>query len=666
MQIFDGRTVFFTITASLLDEFIEYEFMDSGSKLPKRQNEDVFAEAITRVEAGEPIETVAASYPAEIQAELRDLLQIVAVAVQIQQVPVPRPALDRREARKQAFLQTASHLRVERTVIAPVATPSIPATAPTLADRWQAIWSAIQAAFTVRTMRLAPMVLVLAFICLSSFSLATFAQEALPGDIAYPMKEWIRYQKLNLSPAAQQAQVLIDNERELQSDIKKVVEKAKRISRADHDLNKAVVKTSGIMIFHEDQGRYFIIGGLQVLKKYQPDANQNQSFKDMAIEGQLAPGKQVILAYQILPIQSNDGGAPIVQGIALQVLEEAPVVPTPVPSNTAVPTYPPAPTINANCEAKPLSGWLPYQVKSGDTLSAIAQRTNTSVSRLMLANCLTSDVIQKAGILLAPPPAPSATPFVPPTPVPTVTPVDTATPVETISAGEPITPVATLDATATAVFTTTEPAIELTLTSIAGTPTASATEVAPTATTEPTTPEPTTPLTPGTATSVATPDSTMSPTATDFPTVTPTTVPVTPSDTPTTMPTSATAVTEEPEITPASANTPTATSTAKVPDVATQTATVVNIPTFTQTPVPTATPLELPTLTATSVPPPTLAPPTPTPMPLPTEAPTVAPLPTSEGAVDGDAVKSAAQPSPVHRPTLIVFTPTPVSGSPLR
>ncbi len=681
----------FITTASLLDEFIEYEFMDSGSKLPKRPTEDIFAEAITRVEAGEPVDVVLAAYPAEHQAELRDLLLIIAVAGQIQQAPVPRPALDRRAARKQAFLQTAAELRVERAVNVPPVTMPVMTAGLTLAERWQALWSAIQAAFTVRTMQLAPLIVGLTLIVLSSFSLVTFAQDALPGDVAYPMKEWMRYQKLNLSPPAQQPQLLLDNERELQSDIQKAREKAQQKADTTHDLNNAVVKARSTLIFHGDEGHYFVIGGLQVLKKYQPDANQNQNFRDLTIEGQPAPGKQVILEYQILPVQSGKDGTQIVQGISLRVLETAPVVPTPVPTNTPVPTYTPTPPDMSSCVVKPISGWLPYQIQPGDTLSALAHRTATNVSSLLLANCLASDVIPASGILLLPPIAPTATPVIPPTPVVTVTPTEAFT--ATVTSVETTTIVATLEATviATEVITGTEPAGEPTLAATSSATSVITSTITPAATetalaTSVATPEPSaTSSTPFTSTAATTPGATPTSTATSFPIVTPTPTPTVASSSSTATATAAAtdgaSVTPEPAITPASAGTPTAVNTSGVPEQATPTATVVALPTFTQTPMPAATQVEPPT--ATPLPPPTeaptQAPPTqapPTQMPPPTEVPptqvppiqvppTQAPLPTTAESTDSAAVKSSSQPSPVQPPTLIVLTPTPASVSPI-
>lgn len=81
------------------------------------------------------------------------------------------------------------------------------------------------------------------------------------------------------------------------------------------------------------------------------------------------------------------------------------------------------------------SNWVIYIVQPGDTLYNIALRTNSTVSQLKYANCLTSDTIRNGQKLHVPfQPAPLASPTVPTatvlpstatsTPAPTATPTD--------------------------------------------------------------------------------------------------------------------------------------------------------------------------------------------------------------------------------------------------
>ena len=152
--------------------------------------EDIFAEAITRIEAGEPLESVLASYPAEHQAELRELLFIVVAAEQLQHAACTaarrRPNV---KPRNRLFCRLRPNYALERAVTTPrVAAPEF-AAGRTMAERWQIFWLAVQSIFTVRTMRLAPLILVLTLVLLSSFSRVTLAAGAVPGDLTYPMKE---------------------------------------------------------------------------------------------------------------------------------------------------------------------------------------------------------------------------------------------------------------------------------------------------------------------------------------------------------------------------------------------------------------------------------------------------------------------------------------------
>jgi LysM repeat protein len=97
---------------------------------------------------------------------------------------------------------------------------------------------------------------------------------------------------------------------------------------------------------------------------------------------------------------------------------------------------PQSPTTTPNTCGAP-SNWITYIVQPGDTLFSIAQRVNSSLNQLILANCLTSSSIhtgQRLYVPRQPSPIPSPTSIPPtkPPPPPTNTPLPlpTSTPTD--------------------------------------------------------------------------------------------------------------------------------------------------------------------------------------------------------------------------------------------
>jgi spore germination protein YaaH len=201
---------------------------------------------------------------------------------------------------------------------------------------------------------------------------------------------------------------------------------------------------------------------------------------------------------------------------------------------------PSAPPVRPVCG--PPAHWVRYTVQPGDTKYSLAQRRNTTVYAIDLANCFRPLL---AGSQIFLPPLP-----VTPTPIPTATATATLTPTPTATGTATVmptsTPTMTVTATATLLPTATATA------TITGTPTST---VMPTATPTGTVP----PTATATATSTPTPTPTATPvtatpTATSQPTATATPLPAT--STPTSQPTA----TPTPTPTP-TAVLPTATST---------------------------------------------------------------------------------------------------------
>jgi LysM repeat protein len=372
--------------------------MNRNHREPNLSSEEIFAEAVGRLEAGESLEQILASYPSANRAELFDMLSIVQVVHEMGSAPVPMPAVGHRAAAKQNFLAAAAQMRLERMADARPAEsvftspangqarlletpPSLSGTAATrrrpaapVSNPWERLVEGFQALFANRALRLAPLIVVFAFVLLSTSTVVTMAQTAVPGDLAYTLKQWIRKQELELAPPDRRELVRQEQERELAEDVKRAAERA--------DQNSAIIQAEDTQIYYGRSGRLLKIGGLTVMDRYQPDANV-ETFKEMTVEGDLEPGAQVQIAYQILPGQSDT-----VQGIALSVV--APPAETPVaePSAPDV-THPQA----DSCTVTQPEGWVPYEVQVGDNLTFLANRGSTTVDKIVQANCLQSETI---------------------------------------------------------------------------------------------------------------------------------------------------------------------------------------------------------------------------------------------------------------------------------
>ena len=122
------------------------------------------------------------------------------------------------------------------------------------------------------------------------------------------------------------------------------------------------------------------------------------------------------------------------------------LVPPPPATASAVPT------LAAPACGPPIT-WVIYRVRPGDTLGTIARATGTTLSQLMVANCLTSDRIYTGQALFVPHlpfPIPTRPPiFIPtwtptPIPLPTVPPTAPPTPTESVPTFETPTDTPTL------------------------------------------------------------------------------------------------------------------------------------------------------------------------------------------------------------------------------
>jgi LysM repeat protein len=239
-------------------------------------------------------------------------------------------------------------------------------------NAWERFTSGLREIFSNRALGLAPLLVVLAVI--STTTLVSLAQSSIPGDPIYALKQQIRKLELDLAPASQRDLVRIEQERELAEDVAKAANRA--------DANNAVLQAEDTQIYYSRNGRLLKIGGLKVMDQFQPDANV-EVFRPMTIEGDLQPGAQVALSYQIMPGQSDT-----VQGIALTVIappNEAEVIEVDVPASELQEA--------GTCRIAQPEGWVSYLVQGGDNLTRLAERGGTTISRLVEVNCLESENI---------------------------------------------------------------------------------------------------------------------------------------------------------------------------------------------------------------------------------------------------------------------------------
>lgn len=411
--------------------------------------EDIFAKAIERVEAGEAVEAVLVTVPEPLRAEVREVLLLVSATHHLQRAPVPQPAAPRRADRKRAFLEAAVQMKVAAALPStPIVLPTpkaqpVPAPAPW----WAALanfWHDLQAGFTSPNLRLAPLLAMLAVVFLAAFGFERAASAAAIGEPAYVVKQWLRDQKFNLSSVAQRPYVYIENFQELMVDL--------QIATANLQSKPAAKVPPQItqrIVFDGFAGDYLLSGELRILMRYQPDLN-SATYVDMAMPVTPGVGQFIDVTFQVVPgDDATNGSSMVLQGIAV-------VVPTVQPEMDPTPTATVTP-----CQPSLPDGWIPYGVRTGDTLSAIAERTGTTVAQLQQANCLVNaDLIPVGKSINAPKPPPTDTPTAS---VPTLAATLTAISTTVVTPSVDITPSATVVPTATTPIAETPPAITATV-----------------------------------------------------------------------------------------------------------------------------------------------------------------------------------------------------------
>jgi len=371
--------------------------MNRNDRFVKPNDDDIFEMAVSRLQAGESIPDILASYPPAIHDELSDMLNIVEVTEQMKNAAILRPSANQRAVAKRQFLATAAQMRLEQqaqmappiaasttaATTRPISRPATRRAARRAMNPWERFMAGLRDVFGSGAMRLAPVIIILAILVFGTSTLMQAAQGAIPGQSLYGLKQTIRKLELDYAPSAQREQVRQQIEKDVAADVAKASEQA--------DANNVVVKAEETLVYYGRNGNLLRVGKLKVIDQYQPDAN-SEGFEKMSVAGDLKPGAQVKVAYQIMPGQSDT-----VQGIALTVVappNQAEVIPVNVPASELQQP--------ATCAVTQPEGWVTYTVKSGDNLTFLARRGDTNVEKIADVNCLTDTNIVIGAELFVP------------------------------------------------------------------------------------------------------------------------------------------------------------------------------------------------------------------------------------------------------------------------
>ncbi len=449
--------------------------MTVDSNLVPIDPEDSFLLAVEQLAAGEALESVLSRFPIEERDALRELLTIVAATYHLQEIDIPRPSAERRAAGKTAFLQAAVAIKTSAAAeeaaaqtaatlsagITPVVAPSRAAprvaTAQrrgtavlSLGERIGAWWADLIDGILPTTMRLAPLLAMLAAIWFGAFNAVNAAQAAIPGNPVYPAKTWFYAQKLTLSNPEDRPQIYDTYLSVLKEDNARAGELAAQ--------ENAIRRTSAMLLIDSIGRSHIEIGGLQIETSYQKSLASNEMTR-MTMNGIPVVGAQAYVEYQIVPDPQGAPGAIILQGISLTIAEEPVIIPTAIPT-LVTPTLPPA--TPAACVVAAPVGWVAYVVPSGSTISGIAQQTGATVPELIRVNCIVNSDLVRAGDTLWIPRAPILilTPTTMPATNPslevTLTAISTTQPTPLITVTMPAEGTPALTITATVIATATE------------------------------------------------------------------------------------------------------------------------------------------------------------------------------------------------------------------
>jgi len=341
-------------------------------------------DAVDQLVAGTPLADILESVPVNSRDELSEMLSIVEFTQQVQTSAVPMPSRAKRARNKASFLAVAQAMntqamnaqamnaqpvdaqevnaaplpqpRGESTparpkVVAPQNTPILqepvlprpvqqrpvpPRYVQSEPSFFQRLSEAISDLFTIRTLRFAPLILLLGLILVGSSSIFS-VQASIPGDFIYPVKQWVRNRQIATAPIEERDEMLKQHEIVVGDEVRQAVVKS-----AEENVD---IEAQEILLYYGMEGRRHAIGDLLVSPWYQPDDATEDTFDPMVVLGQLSQlpiGTEVRLEYQVVPGQADDDGKPVVQGVTLEVIATpeavVEVVPTPLPTVTDMPS----------------------------------------------------------------------------------------------------------------------------------------------------------------------------------------------------------------------------------------------------------------------------------------------------------------------------------------
>ncbi len=316
--------------------------MSRDQRFPELEMQRLFDDAVERFLAGEPFDLIIEDAPTSLQAELAARLSVVQQTQRVRTIPVPPPR--RSEQNRAAFLAQAVAMRNGAQPLPAAASepvPTKPAAQPTpqrrpFGDLVDGLFEGMRGGLqTLPGSAVALVVLLIAAMGVTT-TVKAAADEAVPGETAFAVQEWIWRQELMLSPPARVQEVEIAQEAARTEAI--------QAAAAQADLNNIIIEETSVVPLRAALSGFYDVGSMIVSPTYQPDPNV-QVFENMEIIGDLAPGAYVELTYRILPGQTGSQGKPLVQGVRMRVL--APPPPPPVPTPQSVQAPPPTLTPTA-------------------------------------------------------------------------------------------------------------------------------------------------------------------------------------------------------------------------------------------------------------------------------------------------------------------------------
>ncbi len=269
--------------------------------------ERLFEEAVERIEAGEPVEQVLASYPADVARELEPLLSVVTL---FDGFPEPPPRSPQRVAQgRAAFLAQAAQMQAR----------------PSLWDHLAQSFRSLLAGLSPSWQRAAMTVAALLVIVILGHTTLVRASQSLPGDPLYPLKRtWEGLTVLLTFSPEERASLQAEYIKRRQSEVSQVVQRRRPVDR---------LQWAGYIISIQGE-------------MWQVDGQTLRVPKSARIVGTPAVGKWA----DVVAMAPGDGTL-IAREIIIE--EQPPVLSIPTPTPTATPTPSPTHTATPTATATP-------------------------------------------------------------------------------------------------------------------------------------------------------------------------------------------------------------------------------------------------------------------------------------------------------------------------